>query len=207
LEAPLTVIRTETVLTRLPLHTLAKRHPVDIAILQQTPQGERLLQWDVSYSTKYGEAGPLAYKLDTLVINRRIDASDRPLPSLLRLGSLHDIATALRLDRQTAKARHALLQNASAFITATLRYTDREGTARRLDAGFTRYSVVFGGERLPNGQIADAVYLVLNAVYREVLNHAPVRPLDYDYLTVLPPTAQRFYELVSYKMFATLAHH
>ena len=38
------------------------------------------------------------------------------------------------------------------------------------------------------------------------LNHAPVRPLDYTYLKTLTPTAQRFYELLSYKMFAALKH-
>jgi hypothetical protein len=50
------------------------------------------------------------------------------------------------------------------------------------------------------------VYLVLNDLYREVLNHAPVRPLDYIYLTALPPAAQRFYELVSYQVFAAVKH-
>ena len=34
---------------------------------------------------------------------------------------------------------------------------------------------------------ADAVYLVLSEPYREVLNHAPVRPLDYAYLKALTP--------------------
>jgi hypothetical protein len=64
--------------------------------------------------------------------------------------------------------------------------------------------VVFTGERLPDGSKADAVYLVLNEPYWEVLNNAPTRPLDYDYLKQLSPTAQRFYEIVSYKIFAAL---
>ena len=63
------------------------------------------------------------------------------------------------------------------------------------------------GERLPDGTTADAVYLVLSAPYQEILNHAPVRPLDYAYLKALTPMAQRFYELLSYHMFATLTHH
>src|SRR5262249_15691495 len=53
---------------------------------------------------------------------------------------------------------------------------------------------------------ADAVYLLLSDPYREVLNHAPVRPLDYAYLKALAPTAQWFYELLSYKMFAALKY-
>src|SRR5205085_2003098 len=40
--------------------------------------------------------------------------------------------------------------------------------------------------------------------YRDVLNSAPTRPLDYDYLKDLTPGAQRFYELLSYQIFAAL---
>jgi len=63
------------------------------------------------------------------------------------------------------------------------------------------------GERLPDGTIADAVYLVLNEAYLDILNHAPVRPLDYAYLKALTPMAQRFYEIVSYKIFPALKYH
>jgi hypothetical protein len=66
------------------------------------------------------------------------------------------------------------------LINAKLHYKAADGTERRLEAGFTRYSVVFTGERLPNGKKADAVYLILNDPYWEVLNNAPTRPLDYD---------------------------
>jgi hypothetical protein len=89
---------------------------------------------------------------------------------------------------------------------AYLRYRGRDGMERIINTGFTRYSVVFTGEHLPEGTIADAVYLVLNDIYRDILNHAPVRPLNYGYLKALTPMAQRFYELLSYKMFAALKH-
>jgi hypothetical protein len=47
---------------------------------------------------------------------------------------------------------------------------------------------------------------MLHAAYRQVLNSAPVRPLDYQYLKELTPAAQRFYEIVSYKIFAALKY-
>ena len=77
---------------------------------------------------------------------------------------------------------------------------------RTVETTFTRYNVVFTGERLPDGQKADAVYLILNDPYREVLNNAPTRPLDYEYLKTLAPSAQRFYEIVSYKIFAAIKY-
>jgi hypothetical protein len=66
--------------------------------------------------------------------------------------------------------------------------------------------VIFTGEYLPDGTKADAVYLVLSDPYLDVLNHAPVRPLDYAYLKALTPMAQRFYELLSYKIYAALKY-
>jgi hypothetical protein len=207
--ASLSILRTETVLSRFPIHNLTKHGPVTIRIRRTNAYGELEVRWEVSYNEHYGPPGALAYKLDTLVVNRRLDALSRPLPTVLRLESLRQIGVLLDLNdsgRQQAHLKRAFHQNASAYIVATLRYRGRDGTARRLDTGFTRYSIVWTGERLPDGTTADAVYLLLSEPYREVLNQAPVRPLDYTYLKGLTPTAQRFYELLSYKIFAALKH-
>lgn len=205
--APLQIIRTETVFSKLPIHNLAKKGRVSIQITKQNEHGEIDLQWKVSASEEYGPPRQLAYKLDTLVINRRIDELGRPLPKIIRLGSLYDVAKQLHLRRDTNTVKKAILQNASTFITAKLNYKGNDGTTRHLEAGFTRYSVVFTGEQLPNGKKADAVHIVLNEPYWEVLNNAPVRPLNYDYLKSLPPTPQRFYEIISYRIFAAIKNH
>src|SRR6266516_4765938 len=207
--APLAVIRTETILSRLPIHNLAKRGEVDISITTKNERGEIDLQWEVSYSKKYGDARQLAYKLDTIVINRKIDELDRPLPKAIRLGSLREVGKDLGLSvgKPIVNLRKAFLQNAFVGITAKLKYKSKDGTERSLEAGFTRYSVVFTGERLPDGSKADAVYLLLNEPYWEVLNNAPTRPLNYDYLKALTPAAQRFYEIISYKIFAAIKYH
>ncbi len=198
--APLSILRTETVLSRFPIHTLAKRGRVAIHIRRTNAQGELDLRWDVSYNEHYGPPRQLAYKLDTIVINQILDAVPRPLPRVLPLGSMTHVCGMLDLadsGRQHAELKSAFHQNASAYIVAYLRYRGRDGTARTVNTGFTRYSVIFTGERLPDGTIADAVYLVLNETYLDILNHAPVRPLDYAYLKALTPMAQRFYELLS----------
>ena len=206
---PLRILRTETVLSRFPIHNLTTHGRVSIHLRRTNAQGDLAYLWEVSTSTHYGPPGPLAYKLDTLVINRLLDALPRPVPGVLQVGSLRQVAPQLGLNtsgRQQEHLKSAFHQNASAYIVTKLRYRDRDGRQRRLEAGFTRYSVVFQGERLPDGTLADAIYLVLSAPYREILNHAPVRPLDYAYLQALTPMAQRFYELLSYHLFATLTH-
>src|SRR6266566_4840148 len=207
--APLSILRTETVLSRFPIHTLAKRGRVAIAIRRTNAQGEIDLRWEVSYNERYGPPRQLAYKLDTIVINQILDALPRPLPRVIPVGSMTHACGMLDLNdsgRQQADLKHAFHQDTSAYIVAYLRYRGRDGTERTVNTGFTRYSVIFTGERLPDGTIADAVYLVLNETYLDILNHAPVRPLDYAYLKALTPMAQRFYELLSYKMFAALKH-
>jgi hypothetical protein len=207
--APLSILRTETVLSRFPIHTLTKRGRVAIRIRRANALGALELRWDVSYNEHYGPPRQLAYKLDTIVINQLLDALPRPLPRLLNVGGLRQICTCLDLydsGRQHAELKSAFHQNASAYIVAYLRYRGRDGIERTVNTGFTRYSVIFTGESLPDGTQADAVYLVLSEPYRDILNHAPVRPLDYAYLKALTPMAQRFYEILSYKMFAALKH-
>jgi hypothetical protein len=206
---PLQVIRTETVLSKLPIHNLAKKGTISINITQRNAKGETTLHWEVSPNPKYGDPRQLAYKIDTIVINRRIEEAGKPLPKSIRLGSLRDIAATLDLDGSgdsIKRIKNALFQNALTAITAKLTYQGNDGSEKNLEAAFTRYGVVFTGHKLPDGKKADAVYLILNDPYREVLNNAPFRPLNYDYLRELSPTAQRFYEVVSRRMFAALKY-
>ena len=204
--SPPNPIRVETALSRFPVHRLAKHGDIAINITEKDEHGELSIKWEVDYSRNHGQPGPLAYKLDTLIINRRIEEAPRPITRIIRLGSLRDICRELGLSEgETINSiRKAFRQNAFAGITAKIRYRQNDGTERTLEADFTRYHVVFTGEELPDGRKADAVYIILSDLYMQVINGAMTRPLDYDYLKRLPPAAQRFYELLSYRMYATI---
>lgn len=201
---PLNTIRTETVLSRFPVHRLSKRGHINIEVIENGAEGELKTKWKVSYNSEYGQPGPLEYKLDTIFINRKLEEAGSPVPAVIKLGSRHEIALELGLGRDTNTVKKALLRNASAFITVKRTYTARDKTEKKVEAAFTRYSLIFTGEKLPDGRTADAVYLVLNEIYRDILNTAQTRPLDYDYLRELSPGAQRLYELLSYQIFAAL---
>jgi hypothetical protein len=203
---PLNTIRTETVLSRFPIHRLSKRGHINIEIKETNADGELRTRWKVSYNSEYGQPGAFEYKLDTLLINRRIEEAGQPVPTVILLGSLRDIAEELSEGHtgNTNYVKKALLRNAFAGINLKRTYTTKDGKEKKIEAAFTRYSLVFTGEKLPDGRTADAVYLVLNEIYREILNTAQTRPLDYDYLKELSPGAQRFYELLSYQIFAAL---
>ncbi len=204
---PQNTIRIETALSRFPVHRLAKHGSINIEINERSSTGELKTKWEVTHNSKYGQPGPLAYKVDTLIVNRRIDDERPTIPKIVKLGSLSEICRKLGIPasgKNTNDLKRAIYQNASAFITAKTSYKGNEGTDRSFEAGFTRYSAIFTGERFPDGSKADAVYLILNDVYMKVLNDAQTRPLDYDYLRELPPAPRRFYELLSFQMFATL---
>ena len=203
---PLNPIRVETALSRYPVHRLARKGNIDIDIREENELGETAIRWEVDYSKKHGQPGPLAYKLDTLIVNRRIEEATRPIPKIIKLGSLRDICRELGLSEgeNVNTVRKALRQNAFAGITAKTRYKTADGKIRDLEADFTRYTVVFTGESLPDGRKADAVYLILNDVYLTIISGAMTRPLDYDYLKSLSPAPQRFYEILSYQMYSTI---
>lgn len=203
---PLHRIRVETALSRFPVHRLAKKGTVTIDLQRSNVGVEPDFRWKVSYNSEFGQPGPLAYKVDTLIVNRRIDESPRPLPEVIKLGSLREICREVGMtDHNTEMVKTALHQNASAYITAKIRYKTKTNRERWGEIGYTRYSVVFTGETLPDGSTADTVHIVINASYRDLLNHVEVRPLDYDYLMQLAPSPQRFYELLSFQVYGAIA--
>jgi hypothetical protein len=207
--APLHTIRAETTLSKLPIHTLSKKGEVKIAIKKTDKNGSLELRW----ITKYGQAGqpgPLAYKLDTLIINRRIDEERQrhaELPRTIALGSLYQICRELgkgTSGKDMNDLKKALEQNAFLGIDAFIKYEDRQGERRTLEARFHRYDVIMTGGELADGSKADCVYIILSDTYHKILTQSPTRPLDYDYLKTLSAGAQRFYEMLSFKVYRAL---
>ncbi len=195
------MIRVETAIIRFPLHHLAKTIGEEISIEETyfEDETEKKTIWKVRH-----RPGPLAYKVETLVINRRIDEIGRPIPKILPLGSLREIGRMSSLGNNTEKVKEALRQNAFAAITAKFRYTTKNNRKRHVEVNFTRYKVVFAGEELPDGSTADQVFIIFDDDYLKIINTAQNKPLDYDFLKILPPMAQRFYELFSFHMYAAL---
>ena len=201
-------IRVEKELCRFPIHNLSKSKVGYIHIVDRDKSG-REINWRVSPSRDYGEPRELAYQVDTLVVNKSIDEAGEIKPKILPLGSLRGICRQLGINegQSVRRVKQALCQNAFAGITASFKYTGRDGNEKTLSANFTRYSVIFRGDKLPNGQQADRVYLVFNDIYLELINSVKTRPLNYGYLKNLNPISQRFYELVGGQIFAAVKYN
>jgi hypothetical protein len=207
---PLNTIRVESALSRHPVHRLStnQKGVTKIDLQEHNELGKPTFKWEV-IASEYGHPGPLAYKIDTLIVNRRIEEAHPRLRRLLKLGSISDISRELGLadsGNNRANVKKALYQNAFTGIRPYISYKHTDGRDRTLETGFHRYSVIFTGDELPNGKKADAVYILLNDIYLSVLKGAMTRPLDYDYLKNLPPSPQRFYELLSFRMYGALLY-
>jgi len=206
----LSIIRTETAL-RYPIHNLSSGEPMSIEIKKTDANGTVHFLWEVTYNNKYGQPGRLAYKIDTVIINRRIDEArgrNAPVPKVLKLGTLRDIAAEVGTGEGNTNAiKRALRQNAFAGLTVKgLHYKTSERIEQTFEFSDTRYGIIFTGETLPNGTKAGAVYVIFHDLYLALLNSAIRRPLDYDYLKSLSPTEQRFYEILSYQMMAAIKY-
>src|SRR5262245_15980382 len=209
LPAEFSAIWVESVMAKLPLHTLSTQGQMQFRIEKRNEAGEIYILWQVSPSSQFGGPRHLAYRLDTLVINKRIDEAGPPTPKVIRLGSLRSICREMGLTESGhnfSDIKQALSQNAGTTIKARVFYSDREGGQRKLEAVFNRYSVVFTGDTLPSGAEADGVYVVMNDIYQGFLNQVPLRPLDFNYLRQLSPSASRFYEVVSFRIYTALKY-
>jgi hypothetical protein len=134
-------IRVETAFSRFPLHRLTKKGRISIDLHTINETGIADFKWEVTYNTKHGQPGPLAYKVDTLVINRLLDQLGRPLPELIKIGSLSEVCRALATKDtgpNIANIKSAFLQNASAFINAKIRYKAKNGRERWGEIGYSR---------------------------------------------------------------------
>ncbi len=192
----------------MPVHQLAKRGEQEIRVIRRPRHGAQVsMYWKAEPNLAVGRPGQLAYHLDTWVINRRLDEIPRPLPRLIRIGDLREIARELGQGGDTNAVKRAFEQNASTFIRAKLTYRCQSGGEETLEGYFNRYTVFYRGQALPGGRRAESVYISLNDPYYGLVNRSTRRPLDFAYLRQLPPAAQRLYELVSTRVFAAIKNN
>jgi hypothetical protein len=191
--------RVEAVLSKLPIHILNEEYIEPINI--QKPG----ISWEVSPG-RWGMPGSLAYKIDSIFINHRIDETRPVIPKVIKLGSLREILRELGMAENgtnTAAVKRALLQNATAFIQAKVPYRNKEAVGT-FEFGDTRYGIVLQNQILPDGTKADAIYIVLHDLFLQFLRAAPVRPIRSAYLKYLSdsPFAHRLYEILSFQLYA-----
>lgn len=182
--------------------------------------GERVeILWNVSANPKYGYPGLFDRQVHRAVeqiiteMLRDQGRVENPIP----LGSLYGLCE--RMGRRKCERRqeyggkeYQAIKRALERITTTSIKSEgtfyHKGKQHWVSKVFHLYdAVVFQGERLQNGEIADTNYLYLSDLYLQSINSLYVKPLDYHYQQRLRShIASRLYEILGVKFYGVRDH-
>jgi hypothetical protein len=167
---------------------------------------ERLdASWVVSANSMYGYPGPFDRKVHK-AIEQIISNLEKPIENPIPLGSFYSISQHLNLKKSGrfySNIKAAIERIVATTIQSKGTFYDK-GKKRWQEATFHLYDmVIFTGENLPNGEIADTNYLFLGKWYLDNINTRYVKPLDYTYYRALQSSiASRLYEILGVKFYA-----
>jgi hypothetical protein len=156
--------------------------------------------WRVSKNIVHGFPGPFDKRVRR-AIEEILDNHSRPIPQLVRIGSTYSLCKLTGFTpsgKIKQMVKRALQRIAATTIDQDNAFYDktRKIWLPRTEGTFHLFDVFFKGQILPNGESADAIYLLLSPLYVRSLNAFYVKPLDYAYLRSLKtPLTQRLYEV------------
>lgn len=169
--------------------------------------GEKMeILWNVSANPKYGYPGPFDKSLHK-AIEQLITEMDPPISNPIPF-SIYDLCQ--KVGKGIGGRQYQGIKEIIERIVATTIKSRgafyHKGKKRWIDDTFHLYDrVIFKGEELPDGTVAEKNYLFLSSWYLESINAFYLKPLDFDYYNSLNSTiAQRLYELLGVKFYRIL---
>lgn len=206
------VLRSEVNLLTFPFFALSRkglRRRIETEYRAVVERGEQKMEilWQVSSNAKYGYPGPFDQK-----VHRAIEEiiNELPLPVQNPIGfSIYELCKRMQLEDAGGAAYRKIKEGLERIVATTVKSSGTfyaKGRKKFIDDVFHLYDrIVFRGERLPDGTMAEQNYLFLNNWYLENLNARYVRPLDYTYYKQLDSNiAQRLYEILGVKFYGLL---
>ena len=160
---------------------------------------------EVSHNSRYGQPGPLAYKLDTLIVNRRIEEASRPIPKIIKLGSQAAIADELGIShaRHRLNIKKALYQNASAYIDGEAPIRLADGGRRNLKRVLPATASFSPARNYPTAG-RPTRFTSSSTMFSCRSSTAPRPGPSITTTSKTYPRPQRLYEILSYRMYAAL---
>lgn len=161
------------------------------------------IAWYVSANTKFGYPGPLAKRIHK-AIEEKLHEMDLPIKNPIQF-STYELCKRIGESvggRQYKRIKRALKSIKGASIESKGTFY-LKGKKRYLEKVFSLYDqIVFQGEELEDGKIAETNYLYLNEFYLDSINARYVKPLDFAYYQGLTSNvARRLYELLGVKFY------
>jgi Replication initiator protein A len=161
--------------------------------------------WKVSRNIDHFIPGPFDKRVYR-AIEEILDGIARPVPQLVRIGSLYSLCKLMDIPdsgKNLQMIKKALRRMAATTIDSDNAFYDksqRRWLSSTLEGTFHLFDVYLKGQRLPNGDTADTLFLFLNPLYILSINAFYVKPLDHAYMRQLNnPVTERFYEVLGLK--------
>jgi len=163
------------------------------------------VSWTVSSNSKFGYPGPFDREVHKAV-EQIINELPLPIQNPIPLGSLYNLCKKMGINKhggsQYRKIREALVRIIATTIVSKGTFYSKEKKEWIEDVFHLYERIVFKGEKLSNGEVADINYLYLSSWYIGNINAHYVKPIDWEYYKSLEtPIAQRLYELLSVKFY------
>ncbi|HEX29152.1 TPA: hypothetical protein ENG04_03635, partial [Candidatus Poribacteria bacterium] len=206
------IVRSEVNLLVLPFFALWDkdvRRRAETEFKKVIKRGDRKLEiyWNVSAHPKYGYPGPFDKRVFK-AIEQIINEMPPPIQNPICIGSLYSFCKRMGINtggKEYRKIKEALRRiSFTAVVSRGAFYS--KGRKKWIEDDFHLIDrIVFKGEELENGEIADTNYIYLNTWYLDNINALYVKPLDWKYYHSLEtPIAQRLYELLSVKFYGLI---
>jgi len=209
-------VRAEVNLLTLPFFALSRKGLKDIQEICYhdvvTRGGKRVeIFWRVSANVRQGFPGPFdkeVHKAIEQILSEQLRSRSLPLKNPIPLGSLYELCRRMGINssgKNYRRIKEALKRITLTGVESRGAFYCR-GRGQWVEDVFHLYErVVFKGERLEDGSVADQNYLYLGSWYLQNINALYLKPLDYAYYRGLRSTvARRLYELLGVKFYGLL---
>jgi len=167
--------------------------------------GEETIEavWRVTPHPACGRPGPLAHRVHRAV-EQLVTERGLPIENPIEF-SIHNLCRRMGMKAggtEYRKVREALIAIRGTQVESKGMFYAKN-LARYVDQVFSLYErIIFTGERLHDGSLAEKNLLYLGSWYLASLNARYVKPLDYHYyLGLRTPIARRLYELLGVKFY------
>ncbi len=162
------------------------------------------IHWKVTANSEHGFPGPFDRKVFRAIENM-ISKMGFPVSNPVPVGSLYKLSKILGINN-SGKNKLAIKKSLIRLVVTSI---ESKGTffskdkMQWLEKAFHLYdSVVFLGEKLPEGKVAETNYIFLSEWYLNNLNSFYIRYIDYSYWCSLRnEISKRLYELLGLKFY------
>jgi len=172
-------------------------------------EGQKIeVLWNVSANPKYGYPGLFDRQVHKAIeqIITEILRKDGKIENPICLGSLYNLCKKMGIKKFGGR-EYREIKNALERIRATTIKSEgafyQKKKKQWISKSFGLYDgVVFKGEQLEDGTIADTNFLYLGDLYLQSINSFYIKPIDYNYLQSLKSKiASRLYEILGVKFY------